>query len=178
MIGVDARRLVFLDETWTTTNMTRLRGRALRGQRVIDKTPHGHWKTTTFLSALRIDGLTAPLVIDGALDGPLFLAYVRQDLAPTLRAGDVVVMDNLASHKVAGVRQAIEARGAQLVYLPPYSPDFNPIEQVFAKLKSLVRSAKERTIEGLWHLLGSLLDRFSAPECRNYFRHCGYATPT
>jgi transposase len=178
MIGLDAARLVFLDETWTATNFTRLRGRAPRGVRLIDKTPHGHWKTTTFLAALRIDGLSAPLVIDGPLDGPLFLAYVRQHLAPTLRPGDLVVMDNLASHKVAGVRQAIEAVGARLVYLPPYSPDFNPIEQVFAKLKQLVRGAKERTVDGLWTLLGKLLDRFPPHECRNYFRHSGYATET
>lgn len=176
MIGLDPERLVFLDETWTTTNFTRLKGRAPRGERLVDKTPHGHWKTTTFLAALRVDGLTAPLVIDGALDGPLFLAYVRQQLASTLRPGDIVVMDNLPSHKVAGVRQAIEAVGARLVYLPPYSPDFNPIEQVFAKLKWLVRSAKERTVEGLWNLLGRLLDRFSSDECRNYFRNSGYAT--
>lgn len=176
MIGLDARRLVFLDETWTATNFTRLRGRARRGERLVDRVPHNHWKTTTFLAALRVDGLTVPLVIDGPLDGSLFLAYVEQHLAPTLRAGDVVVMDNLSSHKVAGVRRAIEAVGAQLVYLPPYSPDFNPIEQVFAKLKWLVRSARERTVEGLEKLLGRLLDRFSPNECRNYFRHSGYAT--
>jgi transposase len=178
MIGLDASKLVFLDETWTTTNFTRLRGRAPRGARLVDKTPQSHWKTTTFLAALRVDGLSAPLVIDGALDGALFLAYVRQHLAPTLRPGDIVVMDNLASHKVAGVRTAIEAVGARLVYLPPYSPDFNPIEQVFAKLKSIVRSAKERTMEGLWQLLGKVLDRFPASECRNYFRNSGYATRT
>jgi transposase len=176
MIGLDVERLVFLDETWTATNFTRLRGRAPRGERLIDKTPHGHWKTTTFLAALRVDGLTAPLVIDGPLDGPLFLAYVRQQLVKTLRAGDIVVMDNLSSHKVAGVRQAIEAVGAKLVYLPPYSPDFNPIEQVFAKLKWLVRSAKQRTVAGLENLLGKLLDRFPPNECCNYFRHAGYAT--
>ena len=167
---------MFLDETWTTTNMTRLRGRAPEGERLVDKTPHGHWKTTTFLAALRVEGLTAPLVIDGPLDGSLFSAYVRQHLAPTLRTGDVVVMDNLASHKVAGVRQTIEAVGARLVYLPPYSPDFNPIEQVFAKLKWLVRSAEERTVEGLWNLLGRLVDRFPPDECRNYFRNSGYAS--
>lgn len=177
MTGLDIERLVFLDETWTTTNMTRLRGRAPRGERLVDKTtPHGHWKTTTFIAALRSDGLTAPTVVDGPLDGALFLAYVRQQLAPTLCAGDVVVMDNLSSHKVAGVRAAIEAVGARLVYLPPYSPDYNPIEQAFAKLKWLVRSAKERTVEGLWKLLGKLVDRFSPTECRNYFRNSGYAT--
>lgn len=176
MPGLDVERLVFLDETRTTANFTRLRGRAPRGERLIDKAPHGHWKTTTFLAALQADGLIAPLVIDGPIDGPLFLAYVRQHLARTLRPGDWVVMDNLSSHKVAGVRQAIEAVGARLLYLPPYSPDFNPIEQLFAKLKWLVRSAKERTVDGLWSLLGKLLDRFPPHECRNYFRHCGYAT--
>ena len=176
MTGLDVERYVFLDETSTATNMTRLRGRAPRGARLVDKTPHGHWKTTTFVAALRSSGLTAPTVVDGALDGPLFLAYVRQQLVPTLRAGDVVVMDNLAVHKVAGVRTAIEALGARLVYLPPYSPDYNPIEQAFAKLKWLVRSAKERTVDGLWTLLGKLLDRFTPTECRNYFRNSGYAT--
>ena len=176
MIGLDVEQLVFLDETWTTTSMTRFRGRSVRGERLVDRVPHNHWKTTTFLAALRVDGLTAPLVIDGAVDGPLFLAYVRQQLTPTLRPGDLVVMDNLQSHKVAGVRGAIEAAGARLVYLPPYSPDFNPIEQVFAKLKWLLRSAKERTVDGLWNLLGRLLDRFPPDECRNYFRNSGYAT--
>lgn len=176
MTGLDVERLVFLDETSTTTNMTRLRGRAPRGARLVDKAPHGHWKSTTFVAALRASGLTAPTVVDGALDGPTFLAYVRQQLAPTLRAGDVVVMDNLSVHKVAGVRAAIEAVGARLVYLPPYSPDYNPIEQAFAKLKWLVRSARPRTVDGLWSLLGRLLDRFSTTECRNYFRNSGYAT--
>lgn len=176
MTGLDVEHLVFLDETSTATNMTRLRGRARRGARLVDKTPHGHWKATTFVAALRSSGMTAPTVVDGALDGPLFLAYVRQQLAPTLRPGDIVVMDNLSVHKVAGVRAAIEKVGARLVYLPPYSPDYNPIEQAFAKLKWLVRSAKERTIDGLWDLLGRLLDRFSPTECRNYFRNSGYAT--
>jgi len=176
MTGLDVERLVFIDETWTATNFTRLRGRAPRNERLIDKVPHGHWKTTTFVAALRCDRLTAPIVIDGALDGPLFLAYVRQQLVPTLKPDDVVVMDNLACHKVAGVRQAIEAVGATVCYLPPYRPDFNPIEQVFAKLKWLVRSAKQRTVDGLENLLGQLLDRFPPDECRRYYRHCGYAT--
>jgi transposase len=176
MMGLDVTRLVFIDETWTTTNMTRVRGRAARGRRLVDKVPHGHWKTTTFVAALRCDGLTAPMVVDGAVDGSLFLAYVEQILAPTLKPGDIVVMDNLACHKVAGVRAAIEAVGATVAYLPPYSPDFNPIEQVFSKLKWLVRTAKERTIDGLWSLLGRLLDRFPPDECKNYYRHCGYAT--
>lgn len=154
--------------------MTRLRGRALKGQRLIAKVPHGHWKTTTFLAALRSTGLTAPLVIDGPVNGPLFLNYVRHHLVPTLSTGDLVIMDNLAAHNVAGVREAIAAIGARVLYLPPYSPDLNPIELVFAKFKALVRSAEERTVEGLWHHCGQLLDRFPPAECQNYFRHCGY----
>jgi transposase len=174
VIGLDPRRLVFLDETWASTNMTRRYGRSRRGQRLIAKVPHGHWKTTTFVAALRHDGLTAPLVIDGAMNGELFLAYVQQQLAPTLRAGDLVVMDNLSAHKVAGIREAITAVGATLVYLPPYSPDLNPIELVFSKLKWLVRSESPRTIERLWAFLGQTLDHFPPDECRRYFRHCGY----
>ncbi len=154
--------------------MTRLRGRAIEGERLIAKVPHGHWKTTTFLAALRVDGLTAPLVVDGAINGELFLSYVRQQLVRTLHPGDLVVMDNLSAHKVAGVRQAIEAAGARVVYLPPYSPDLNPIELVFAKFKWLVRSTAARTVESLWQICGQLLDRFTSTECRNYFRHCGY----
>ena len=174
MKDLDVRRLVFIDETWATTNMTRRCGRSLRGSRLVAKVPHGHWKTTTFIGALRHDGLTAPTVIDGAINGPLFLAYVQQQLVPTLRPGDLVVMDNLASHKVAGVREAIETAGARVVYLPPYSPDFNPIEMLFAKLKHLVRSAAPRSIAALWDLLGRLVDAFPPDECRNYLRHCGY----
>ena len=154
--------------------MTRPRGRALRGERLIAKVPHRHWKTTTFLAALRTTGLSAPLVVDGAINGAVFRAYVEQQLGPTLSAGEIVVMDNLNSHNVKGVREAIEARGANLVYLPPYSPDFNPIELVFAKFKWLLKSSAERTVEGLWNLCGKLLDEFSRPECANYFRHCGY----
>lgn len=176
MPGLDPKHLVFIDETWTKTNMTRLRGRSLRGQRLIDSTPHGHWQTTTFLAALRHDGLTAPLVVDGAIDGDLFRAYVEQQLTPTLQRGDIVVMDNLSSHKVHGVREAIEAVGATVAYLPPYSPDLNPIEQVFAKLKSILRAAAERTRDGLWQLLGEAIDQFPAHECAAYLRHCGYAT--
>jgi transposase len=157
------------------TNLTRMRGRALRGQRIVEAVPHGHWKTTTFLAALRAAGLTAPLVVDGAINGELFLGYVRQQLVPTLSPGDIVVMDNLSAHKVAGVRMAIEAVDAKVVYLPPYSPDLNPIELVFSKFKWLVRSATERTVDGLWHLCGQLLDQFTSVECKNYFRHCGYA---
>lgn len=176
--GLDARRVVFLDETGASTKLTRRLGRAPRGQRLIAKVPHGHWKTTTFVGGLRLSGFTAPLVVDGPMNGKTFLAYVEQHLAPTLSAGDVVVMDNLAAHKVKGVRQAIEAVGARLVYLPPYSPDFNPIEQAFAKLKWLLRSAAERTVDALERAIADALDRFSPRECRNYFRNSGYATGT
>jgi transposase len=172
--GLTPERLVFLDETWVKTNMTRPRGRSLRGTRLCCSVPHGHWKTTTFLAGLRTHGLVAPLVIDGAINGELFRRYIEQHLAPTLSAGDIVVLDNLSSHKIAGVQAAIAAVGAELWYLPPYSPDFNPIEQVFAKFKGLIRSAAERTVEGLWQRCGQLLDHFSESECRNYFQHCGY----
>lgn len=177
--ALDVDRLVFVDETWASTNMGRRYGRAPLGERLVVPVPHGHWKTTTFLAALRVGGLTAPLVIDGAINGDLFVAYVEQVLVPALRPGDVVVMDNLSSHKRARVREAIEAAGGRLLYLPPYSPDLNPIEQVFAKLKALVRKAGKRTVDELWQFLGQALDAFSPEECRNYFRHCGYpATPT
>lgn len=174
--GLDPDRLVFLDETWAKTNMIRPRGRALRGTRLVADVPHGHWKTTTFLAALRTSGLTAPLVIDGAVNGDIFLAYVRQQLAPTLHPGDIVIMDNLSSHKKAGVREAIEAASARLLYLPPYSPDLNPIENAFSKFKWLLKTAKERTVDALWNTCGQLIERFTERECRNYFRHCGYAT--
>lgn len=172
--GLDPERLVFIDETWVKTNMTRSRGRSLRGTRLFCDVPYGHWKTTTFLAGLRTSGLTAPLVVDGAINGELFRGYVEQHLAPTLKPNDVVVMDNLNAHKVAGVAAAIERVGAEVLYLPPYSPDFNPIEQVFAKFKWLVRSAAERTVAGLWKRCGELLERFTQTECRNYFRHSGY----
>jgi transposase len=167
-------QLVFLDETWATTNMTRLRGRCPRGERLIATVPHGHWKTSTFVAALRSTALTAPLVLDGAMNGEAFRAYVEQILAPTLAAGDIVIMDNLASHKVTGVREAIEARGASVLYLPPYSPDLNPIEQLFAKLKALIRKAAARSREALWNAIGRLLSRFSSGECANYFANAGY----
>ena len=154
--------------------MTPLYGWAEIGKRVVDHVSHGHWKTTTFLAALRHDGLTAPMVVDGAINGELFLAYVEQILLPTLREGDVVVMDNLSSHKVAGVEKAIQSVGAKVVYLPPYSPDFNPIENVFSKLKTMLRKLKLRTMEELWKKLGQLCDIFSPDECKNYFRHAGY----
>jgi len=154
--------------------MTRPRGRSLRGTRVVAAVPHGHWKTTTFLAGLRTTGLTAPLVVDGAINGEIFLAYVRQQLVPTLREGDLVIMDNLSSHKRAGVRQAIESAGAALAFLPPYSPDLNPIEQAFAKFKWLLKSAAQRTVDALWATCGKLVENFTEHECRNYIRHCGY----
>lgn len=172
--GLNPEKLVFLDETWAKTNMTRPRGRAPCGERLVAHVPHGHWKTTTFLAALRVSGLSAPLVVDGAINGEIFLGYIEQHLVPTLRPGDIVILDNLGAHKVAGVQKAIEDAQAELWYLPPYSPDFNPIELVFAKLKWLLRTAAERTVDALWHRCGELLEHFHETECRNYFRHCGY----
>jgi transposase len=171
----DPARLVFLDETWATTALTRPRGRCPRGERLVCPVPHGRWRTTTFLCGMRADGLVAPLVLDGAIDGPTFLAWVEQMLAPTLRPGDTVVADNLGSHKVAGVREAIEARGASLLYLPPYSPDLNPIELAFSKLKRLLRAAAARTADALCDAIGAALGHFTPAECANYLRHCGYA---
>ncbi len=177
--GVPARSWVFLDETAASTNMTRRYGRSRRGKRLVMSVPHGHRKTSTLVVGLRLGGLTAPTVVDGAMDGATFLAYIEQQLVPTLVAGDVVVMDNLPSHKKAGVREAIEAVGARLLYLPLYSPDLNPIELAFSKLKALLRKAGERSVEGLWSLLGRLIDEIKPEECRNFFIHCGYdATPT
>ena len=172
--GIDPDRLVFLDETWVKTNMTRFRGRAPLGERLVCHIPHGHWKTTTFLAALRVSGLTAPLVVDGAIHGAFFKGWIVQHLVPTLRAGDIVVMDNLSSHKRAGIREAIEAGGAAVADLPPYSPDLNPIETVFSKFKGLVRSQSRRTVEGLWNLCGQVSQLFQESECRNHFQHAGY----
>jgi len=155
--------------------MTRTHGRAPRGERLVARVPHGHWRTLTFLAALRHDRIEAPCVIDGPINGETFLAYVEQILVPTLRPGDVVVIDNLGSHKSKAVRRAIRAAGAKLFYLPPYSPDLNPIEQVFAKLKTLLRKAAERTVEATWRRIGALLDCFSPAECANYFANAGYA---
>lgn len=169
---------MFLDESGVATDLLRRYGRSPRGRRVHDHTPHHHWQTSTFVAALRVTGLSAPTLFDGPMDGECFLAYVDQMLGPTLQAGDIVVMDNLASHKVEGVRERIEAAGAQLWYLPPYSPDLNPIELWFAKLKALLRTARRRTVEALWDTVGACLALFTATECRNYFRHCGYATTT
>lgn len=165
---------MFLDETAVTTKMVRRYGRAPLGERLVAKVPHGHWKTLTVIAALRCDCLTAPYVIDGALDGPSFLAYVEQVLVPTLRKGDIVFMDNLRTHKIDGVRQAIETAGAKVRDLPAYSPDLNPIEQAFAKLKAALRKGAARTIEALWRLIGKLVKTFAPDECANYFRHAGY----
>jgi transposase len=171
-------RFVFIDETWASTNMTRTHGRAPEGERLVEAIPHGHWKTTTFVSALRTTGMSAPMVIDGAMTGDHFVAYVEQILVPELQTGDIVVVDNLSCHKRDAARTAIEAAGAQLIFLPPYSPDFNPIENAFSKLKRLLRTAAKRTVDGLWNFLGQTLDQFSTDECQNYFRHSGYsATP-
>ena len=171
---LDPRRLVFIDETWAKTNMTRLRGWAPRGDRLLAKVPYGHWRTLTFLAALRHDRIDAPLVIDGPINGESFTAYVEQFLVPTLAAGDIVIMDNLPAHKGDEIRLIIESTGAKLAFLPPYSPDFNPIENAFAKLKALLRKAAERTVEGLWRTIGTLLDQFSPQECANYFAAAGY----
>jgi transposase len=173
---LDPKRLVFIDETWTKTNMTRTRGWWRRGKRLMAKVPHGHWQTMTFLAALRHDAITAPCVLDGPINGESFAAYVEQILAPTLRPGDIVVMDNLGSHKGDAIRKTIRAAGARLLFLPAYSPDLNPIEQVFAKLKTLLRKAEERTVESVWRRVGALLERFTPSECANYFRNAGYAS--
>jgi transposase len=174
--SLDPEKLVFVDETGANTKMVRTRGRAPKGRRLIGREPWGHWKTTTFTAGLRHDGLVAPYVLDGPMNGEAFLVYVEKILAPALRPGDIVVMDNLAAHKVQGVRSQIEAAGASLLYLPPYSPDLNPIEMAFAKLKALLRGAAERSVEGLWTRIGQLLDAFSPEECANYLRHAGYAS--
>jgi transposase len=166
--------LVFLDETWTKTNMARLYGRARRGKRVIGRVPHGHWQTTTFLAGLRHDRVVAPLVLEGAIDGASFVAWVEQFLAPTLAAGDIVLADNLGSHKVAGVREAIAARGASLALLPSYSPDLNPIEQLFAKITSVIRALAPRSPEALFQAIGHGLSQVSPTECANYLANKGY----
>jgi transposase len=173
---LDPTRLVFLDETWAKTNMTRTHGRCARGKRLVAKAPHGRWRTLTFLAALRCDRIEAPCVIDGPINGRSFLAYVEQLLVPTLAPGDIVIMDNLGSHKGQAVRKAIRAAGAKLFFLPPYSPDLNPIEQVFAKLKTLLRKAEERTVEATWRRIGSLLTAFTRNECSNYLVNSGYAS--
>jgi transposase len=173
-LDLDPETLIFIDETAANTKMARLRGRAPQGERCRAAIPHGHWKTTTFTAGLRIDGLAAPMLLDGAMNGDAFRAYVAGVLVPELTPGDVVVMDNLPAHKVEGVRQAIEAAGARLLYLPPYSPDFNPIEMAFAKLKALLRAAAARTIPDLWQAVAAAIDQFTDTECQNYFTAAGY----
>lgn len=173
---IDPRRLVFIDETWVKTNMTRTHGWHRRGEPLKAKAPYGHWRTMTFLAALRYDGITAPCVIDGPINGESFQAYVEQVLVPTLKPGDIVVMDNLGSHKSSAVRDAIRAAKARRFFLPAYSPDLNPIEQVFAKLKTLLRKADERTPDAVWKRVGQLLQRFAPKECTAYFCNSGYAS--
>ena len=170
----DPARLVFIDETCTTTNMVRLRGRAVRGERLIGYAPLGDRKTITFVAGLRRRAMVAPFVIEGAMNGPTFLAYVKQCLVPTLKRGDTVLMDHLPVHKVAGVEEAIEAAGATLVYLPKYSPDLNPIELAFSKLKAHLRKAAEHKLARLLRRIGRVVTDFSAQECNNFFRHAGY----
>ena len=172
---IDPRRLVFIDETWAKTNMAPLRGWATKGRRLHAKVPYGHWKTMTFLAALRCDRIDAPCVLDQPINAACFLEYVEQFLLPTLSPGDVVVMDNLSSHKRPVIRAAIRSVGARLLFLPPYSPDLNPIEQVFAKLKHLMRKAAERTAENTWKRIGKLLDEFPPNECAAYLANSGYA---
>ena len=173
--ALDPKRLVFIDETGTATNMARLRGRAQRGRRVIGRVPWGHWKIVTFVAALRQGEITAPFVIDRAMTSAIFVEYVRQCLVPTLSPDDIVVMDNLQPHKNAKVRELIEAAGAELRFLPAYSPDLNPIEQAFAKLKAHLRKAQERSIETLYQRIGALLDLVQPAECANFFANSGYA---
>jgi transposase len=174
--SLDPTKLVFVDETGTNTKMVRAYGRAPKGQRLIGRQPFGHWKTTTFTAGLRCDGITAPFVLDGAMNREAFLVYLDKVLGPTLSEGDIVVMDNLPAHKGEAVRSRIEARGAKLLLLPPYSPDLNPIELAFSKLKALLRKAAERTVGALWDRIGQVLDAFTPQECANYFRHDGYAS--
>lgn len=173
---LDASKLVFIDETGANTSMARRYGRSRIGKRLVCKEPFGDWKSMTFIAALRYDGVTAPFVIDGAMTGPVFLAYVAQVLVPTLKKGDIVVMDNLPVHKVAGVRKTIEKAGAKLIYLPPYSPDLNPIEQFFSKLKNLLRTASARTACALRRAIKKSLSAFSPQECAAYLRNSGYST--
>jgi len=171
---LEPERLVFIDEAGASTKMARRYGRAAKGARCRASVPHGHWKTTTFVGALRHDRMTAPMVLDGPMNGAAFQAYVEQVLAPTLRPGDIVVLDNLPAHKPAAVRQAIEASGAELRFLPPYSPDFNPIEMAFSKLKAGLNKVAARTIDDLWNAIGTAIGQFTPDECWNYFQATGY----
>lgn len=171
---IDPERLVFLDETGVNTKMTRLHGWAPVGQRCHDSAPFGHWKTMTFVAGLRLCGLTAPWVLDGPMDGVAFRVYVQNVLAPTLRRGDILVLDNLPAHKVAGIREAVTKRKAQIFYLPPYSPDMNPIEMAFSKLKALLRQQPARTVDALIDRVGSILGQFHPTECANFYNAAGY----
>jgi transposase len=173
--SLDPARLVFIDETGTATDLARTRGRGPKGERVLGRVPYGHWKTTTFIAGLRTTGLVAPFVIDRPTNRDVFRSYVEHCLVPELSPGDIVVMDNLPAHKVDGIRHMIELAGAQLLYLPPYSPDLNPIEMAFSKLKALLRKAAERSVPALWDRIGVLIDDFTAAECLNFFNHAGYA---
>lgn len=172
--GIAAERLVVVDESGCTTSMTRTRGRAPRGQRVHDAVPGGHWKVTTLIGAVRVGGVAAAVSVEAATDGPLFLAFVRDALVPALRPGDVVVMDNLGAHKVKGVREAVEGAGARLLYLPPYSPDLNPIEMAISKVKSLLRKVERRTVDALQSAIPDALGQVTADDATAYVRHCGY----
>ena len=174
--SIDRKRLVFIDETWVKTNMEPLRGWGPRKERLRAHVPHGHWKTMTFLAALRHDRIDAPWVIDGPINGKVFSAYVEKILVPTLAQGDIVVLDNLGSHKGKPARAAIRAAGAHLLFLPPYSPDLNPIEQVFAKLKHLIRKARARAFDDTWRMVGKTLDDFAPDECGNYLTNSGYVS--
>ena len=173
--ALDSKSFIFVDETWASTNMTRSHGRCPRGERLVMGVPHGHWKTTTFVVGLRAGGLVAPTVVDGPMTGDVFVAYVRQQLVPTLRPGDVVVMDNLSSHKRVATRELIRACGAEVLYLPPYSPDLNPIEMAFSKVKNELRRRRLRTVDELWAAFGESLDWVAPDEARRYFEHAGYA---
>ena len=173
-LHLDPEKLVFIDETWAKTNMTRLRGRAPRGHRLIEKVPHGHWKTTTLIAALDHQGMRCATTVDGAVNGEVFVAFVQQVLIATLKRGDIVVMDNLSAHKVQAVGQAIEAVDAKVLYLPPYSPDLNPIELAFSKLKQLMRSAEHRFVSSLWQDTQRMLDQITTTDAQGFFKHCGY----
>jgi transposase len=175
---MDPAKLVFIDETWAKTNMTRLRGRSRKGERLVAKVPHGHWKTTTLIAALDRSGMRCSTTVDAAVNRDVFEAFVEQVLLPTLSAGDIVVMDNLSSHKGVGVKKLIESAGATVLYLPPYSPDLNPIEPAFSKLKQLMRSAAHRTMQALWPDVQRMLDCITANDAAGYYRHCGYVLQT
>jgi transposase len=174
--SLDPQKLVFIDETGASTKMVRLYGRSPKGARVVAEAPFGHWKTTTFTAGLRMSGLVAPFILDGPMNGDAFLVYIEDILIPSLAPGDIVIMDNLPAHKVAGVRERIETAAAKLLYLPPYSPDLNPIEMIFAKLKAILRKAAERTIPALWMRIETALEAFKQPECAACLRHAGYAS--